>query len=71
MFFVNSLQQQMASSLNPYVTSAFAKHSLLSTISVVSSLVGAIMKLPVSKIIDIWGRTEGYILMVAFCVLGK
>ncbi|KAM5473414.1 hypothetical protein MauCBS54593_002209 [Microsporum audouinii] len=69
-FFVNSLQQQMASSLNPYVTSAFAKHSLLSTISVVSSLVGAIMKLPVSKIIDIWGRTEGYILMVAFCVLG-
>ncbi|EEQ27731.1 siderophore iron transporter [Microsporum canis CBS 113480] len=69
-FFVNSLQQQMASSLNPYVTSAFAKHSLLSTISVVSSLVGAIMKLPVSKIIDIWGRTEGYILMVTFCVLG-
>ncbi|GBF67236.1 siderophore iron transporter mirB [Trichophyton mentagrophytes] len=69
-FFVNSLQQQMASSLNPYVTSAFSKHALLSSISVVSSLVGAIMKLPVSKIIDIWGRTEGYLLMVGFCVIG-
>ncbi|KAK2825767.1 hypothetical protein FQN49_007385 [Arthroderma sp. PD_2] len=60
----------MASSLNPYVTSAFSKHSLLSTITVVSSIVGAIMKLPVSKIIDIWGRTEGYLLMVTCCVVG-
>lgn len=29
------------------------------------------MKLPVSKIIDIWGRTEGYLLMVGFCVIGR
>lgn len=70
-FFVNSLQQQTTNSLTPYVTSAFAKHSLLSTTTVMSSIIGAVAKLPIAKIIDIWGRAEGYILMVLLCTLGE
>lgn len=69
-FFVSSLQQQIATNLTPYVTSAFAQHSLLSTTQVVSSIVGAVAKLPIAKIINIWGRAEGYILMVAICTIG-
>ncbi|KAK2807712.1 hypothetical protein FQN51_000149 [Onygenales sp. PD_10] len=69
-FFTCSLQQQVTGALTPYVTSAFAKHSLIATTSIMSSIIGAVSKLPVAKIIDIWGRAEGYMLMVMFCVIG-
>lgn len=36
-----------------------------------SSIIGAVAKLPIAKIIDIWGRAEGYILMVLLCTLGE
>lgn len=70
MFFLGSFQQQVTGSLTPYVTSAFSKHSLLSTTSIMSSIIGAVAKLPVAKIIDIWGRAEGYIMMVTLTTLG-
>lgn len=70
-FFVNSLQQQITGNLTPYVTSAFSQHALLSTTSVMSSIIGAVAKLPIAKIIDIWGRAEGYMLMVFLCTLGE
>ncbi|KAL1957863.1 hypothetical protein VTO42DRAFT_5428 [Malbranchea cinnamomea] len=69
-FFVSSLQQQIATNLTPYVTSAFSKHSLLSTTQIVSSIIGAVAKLPIAKIVNIWGRAEGYISMVAICSIG-
>jgi Na+/melibiose symporter-like transporter len=70
-FFINSLQQQITGNLTPYVTSAFSKHALLSTTSVMASIIGAVAKLPIAKIIDIWGRAEGYVLMVLLCTLGE
>lgn len=36
-----------------------------------SSIIGAVAKLPIAKIIDIWGRAEGYMLMVFLCTLGE
>jgi hypothetical protein len=69
-FFVNSLQQQIGGNLTAYVTSEFEAHPLLATTSVMSSIIGAVAKLPIAKIIDIWGRTEGYILMVIFSTVG-
>ncbi|KAI9753681.1 MAG: hypothetical protein M4579_005033, partial [Chaenotheca gracillima] len=69
-FYVNSLQQQISGNLTAYVTSAFSQHALLATTSVMSSIIGAVAKLPIAKIIDIWGRAEGYMLMVALCTLG-
>ncbi|KAK2745570.1 hypothetical protein FQN57_003695 [Myotisia sp. PD_48] len=69
-FLVGSLLQQTAGSLTPYVTSEFSKHSLLSTTSVMSSIIGAVAKLPIARMIDIWGRAEGYMLMIGLCTLG-
>lgn len=70
-FYVNSLQQQVTGSLSPYVTSAFSEHSLVATTTVLSSIIGAVAKLPIAKIIDIWGRAEGYSLMVFLCTIGE
>lgn len=70
MFFINSLQQQTTGNLTPYVTSSFALHELVSTISVVSSIIGGVLKLPIAQLINLWGRAEGYACMICLCVLG-
>lgn len=68
--FVNSLQQQITGALGPYVTSSFEQHSLYATTQTLSSIVAGCSKLPIAKILDIWGRVEGFILMTALCTLG-
>jgi hypothetical protein len=64
------MQQTVTGSLTPYVTSAFQKHSLTATTSIMSSLIGGIFKLPLAKILDIWGRPQGFALMVFILTLG-
>ena len=64
------MQQNMTFQLTPYVTSAFQAHSLTAATSVMSGLIGGISKLPLAKILDIWGRPQGFALMVASLTLG-
>ena len=61
------MQQQIGFSFTPYVTSSFALHSLTATTGVMSSIIGGLVKLPLAKILDIWGRPQGFALMV-FCL---
>ncbi|KAH8649662.1 major facilitator superfamily transporter [Tricladium varicosporioides] len=68
--FVNSLQTSITSNLTPYVVSDFGLHSLISVIEVVSSLLGGILRLPTAKILDTWGRCEGFAAMVFVSTLG-
>ncbi|RSL88356.1 hypothetical protein CEP52_015244 [Fusarium oligoseptatum] len=67
---VDAILQHVQSSLTPYVTSAFAQHSLLATTGVVSSIIGGVCQLTIAKVIDIWGRGEGYAVMLVLCVIG-
>ncbi|EKG20987.1 Fungal trichothecene efflux pump [Macrophomina phaseolina MS6] len=68
--FVNSMQQQITGNLGIYVTSAFSQHSLIATTQVLSSVIAGVSKFPICKIIDIWGRVEGFILMTLLTVVG-
>ncbi|KAF2716037.1 MFS general substrate transporter [Polychaeton citri CBS 116435] len=69
-FFINSLQQQTTNNLSIYVTSDFMKAPLVSTTGIVSTLIAGIIKLPVAKLMDIWGRPQGFILMLSCAELG-
>lgn len=60
----------MGFSLAPYVTSEFQLHSLTSATGVMSSVIGGLTKLPLAKLIDIWGRPQGYMVMVGSLALG-
>ncbi|CAK7215077.1 hypothetical protein SCUCBS95973_002356 [Sporothrix curviconia] len=60
----------VVSSLSPYVTSNFGEHSLLPIISIVSSIVTGVMQLPISRVIDLYGRPQGLLAMVTLDVLG-
>ncbi|KAI6249423.1 MFS siderochrome iron transporter 1 [Erysiphe necator] len=69
-FFFISLQQQVHFNVVSYVTSSFMLLPLTGTTSVVSSVIGGIFRLATAKFIDIVGRPEGFILMVAFTTIG-
>ncbi|CAK7564290.1 MAG: hypothetical protein SEPTF4163_002179 [Sporothrix epigloea] len=68
--FADALQQSMAGSLTPYVTSSFSGHSLTATTAVMSSIIGGIAKLPLAKILDVWGRPQGFALSLALLDIG-
>lgn len=52
------------------MTSDWASHSLLTAINVVSSAMAGAVYIPMAKIMDLWGRAEGFLLMFAFSELG-
>ncbi|CAK7214196.1 hypothetical protein SEUCBS140593_002101 [Sporothrix eucalyptigena] len=68
--FTDALQQCMAGALTPYVTSAFSGHSLTAATIVMSTIIGGLAKLPLAKILDIWGRPQGLALSVVLLDLG-
>ncbi|KAG9234231.1 putative siderophore iron transporter mirB [Amylocarpus encephaloides] len=69
-YFVDSMQQNVTGQLSPYVTSSFQYHSLTAATSIMSSIIGGLTTLPLSKILDIWGRPQGFILMVFTMTVG-
>lgn len=68
--FVDNLLLSVQGSLVPYVTSDFAQHGLLATTGIVSSVLGGVWGLAVAKVIDIWGRLEGFLVMVLLIIIG-
>ncbi|KAI2612344.1 MFS general substrate transporter [Hypoxylon fragiforme] len=68
--FANTLQWQIMSNLQPYVVSEFRSHSLIPTIGIVASIMSGILKLPIAKMIDSWGRPQGLASMIALTTVG-
>lgn len=70
LYFVNAMQSSILSNLLPFVTSDFESHSLLNVIYIVASAMSAAVYIPLSKIMDVWGRAEGFAIMTVFATLG-
>ena len=64
------MRAAILASLVPYVTSSYGTHSLLTTIEIVASTMAAASYIPVAKLLDVWGRAEGFALMTGFATLG-
>lgn len=69
-YFVNAFQSSILSSLLPFVTSDFEAHSLLNVIYIVAGSMSAAVYMPMSKVLDVWGRAEGFAVMTVFATLG-
>ncbi|EEP75905.1 siderophore iron transporter mirC [Uncinocarpus reesii 1704] len=65
-----SLEGQTVMSLSPYATSSFSKHSLISTVLVVQNVTNAVIKPPMAKIADVFGRFEAFCISVLIYILG-
>ncbi|KAJ4314816.1 hypothetical protein N0V94_006257 [Neodidymelliopsis sp. IMI 364377] len=69
-YFVETLLAGVTVSLMPYITSAFALHSLTPTVSIFSSVIGGVTNLTLAKILDVFGRPQGYLFCVCIAVIG-
>ena len=65
-----SMEEVVLRSLNPYVTSAFSRHSLTAATSIMASIIGGLTKIPLAKILDTWGRPQGLALTLFIWVIG-
>lgn len=65
-----ALSSGIIGTLTPYVTSSFKSHSLTATTQIVSSMVSGIIILPYSKLLNMWGRPQCYVLTVCSMTVG-
>lgn len=70
LFLINGFRGAIMASLLPYVTSEWQLHSLLNVVGIVSSSMTAAVYIPMAKVLDVWGRAEGFLLMLSFSVVG-
>lgn len=68
--FTTSMEGQVTAPLAAFAVSSFQHHSLLSTVYVVQGVVNAVIKPPMAKMADVFGRLEAFALAVFFCVAG-
>ncbi|KAK8906822.1 hypothetical protein QC760_005390 [Botrytis cinerea] len=69
-YFVQGLVSGVTGSLLPYITSDFAFHSLTPTTSIMSAVIGGVSNLSIAKVLDIFGRPQGYTFCAVLCVIG-
>jgi MFS family permease len=70
LYLTNGFQASIIGNLTPYVTSDFNEHSLITVIQIVSNSMAAAVYIPTAKLLDLWGRAEGFLVMVTFATLG-
>ncbi|RVX69046.1 hypothetical protein B0A52_06759 [Exophiala mesophila] len=70
-YFIDAFEGPTGWQLTPYVTSEFSLHGLTAITGVVAQLVAGLSRLPLAKLIDVWGRPEGLALCVVFMTLGS
>ncbi|KAJ5167170.1 Major facilitator superfamily domain general substrate transporter [Penicillium canariense] len=70
LYFVNAFQITVTATLNPYVTSSFKAHSLAAVPTALGDAFAAASYLPMAKMMDVWGRAEGFLLMAIFATIG-
>ncbi|EHK45528.1 hypothetical protein TRIATDRAFT_128042 [Trichoderma atroviride IMI 206040] len=69
-YFIQGLVTGVTGALLPYVTSAFAEHSLTPTTGILSAVIGGVTNLSIAKVLDIFGRSQGYLLCIVLCTVG-
>ncbi|KAJ5588017.1 Major facilitator superfamily domain general substrate transporter [Penicillium hispanicum] len=70
LYFVNAFQSSVYDTLSPYVASYWEYHSLSGLPTAIADACSAAILLPTAKLMDTWGRPQGFLLMTFFATLG-
>lgn len=65
-----AFQSSIANNVMYYAYSGFAAAPLVSTAGILASVVGGVIKLPIAKLLTLWGRAEGFMFFVGVYVIG-
>ena len=69
-YFVEGMLSGISTALIPYVVSDFAEHSLTPTVTVLSSVIGGVTNLTLAKVLDVFGRPQGFLLCIIVATVG-
>ncbi|KAK7885129.1 Siderochrome iron transporter 2 [Exophiala xenobiotica] len=69
-FFMLALQQGTTTLFNAAAYADFVAAPQLTTANILSTIIGGVLKLPIAKILNIWGRAEGFFTFVCVYLLG-
>ncbi|ROW16289.1 hypothetical protein VPNG_01855 [Cytospora leucostoma] len=69
-FFMLALQQGTTGTFNIYAYSGFMEAPEINTAYVLASIIGGVIKLPIAKLLNIWGRAEGFFFFVWIYLIG-
>lgn len=69
-YFVQGLVTGISAALVPYLTSSFALHSLTPTTGILASVIGGVTNLSIAKVLDIFGRPQGFMFCIILSVVG-
>lgn len=69
-YFMLALQSSINSQVSFNAYANFSAAPQIATASVLASIVGGVLKLPIGKLLNIWGRAEGFLLFVVVYLMG-
>ncbi|KAJ9624036.1 Siderochrome iron transporter 2 [Taxawa tesnikishii (nom. ined.)] len=69
-FFMLAFQSAIGSNVINNAYSGFINAPQIGTAYILANIIGGVLKLPIAKMLNIWGRTEGFLVFVGVYVLG-
>ncbi|KAH3661477.1 hypothetical protein OGAPHI_006324 [Ogataea philodendri] len=69
-YFMLALQQTIGTTMMPYAYASFIAAPAVSTANILATIIGGVLKLPIGKMLNIWGRAEGFVVFVGVYLLG-
>ncbi|CRG90923.1 Siderophore iron transporter mirB [Talaromyces islandicus] len=69
-FFMLAFQSAVGNTLIFTAYADFANAPAIATANILSTIVGGVLKLPVAKVLNLWGRSEGLIISLIVYIVG-
>lgn len=69
-FFMLAFQSAIGSVLMQYAYADFVSAPEIATAGILATVIGGVLKLPIAKILNLWGRAEGFVVFVIIYLLG-
>ncbi|PLB36607.1 putative siderochrome-iron transporter [Aspergillus candidus] len=69
-FFLLALQSGISSSVINNVYANFKSAPQVSTANILYTIIGGVLRLPIAKILNLWGRAEGFLVFLGVYTLG-
>ncbi|KAL4923191.1 putative siderochrome-iron transporter [Aspergillus undulatus] len=69
-FFLLALQSSVSGSVINNAYANFSSAPQVATANILYSIIGGVLKLPLAKILNLWGRSEGFLVFLGVYVVG-
>ncbi|PWN31156.1 siderophore iron transporter [Jaminaea rosea] len=70
LYLVRAFESNLTANLGAYIVSGFEEHSLIPVIGIVSGIMGAATAMPVAKMLNVWDRGYGFLVMILLSLIG-